>query len=162
MEENQKDNIMGENDKERNNEEGKIHEESTTERNWTERYTIEKRVSDQPIAGIRGEPRHRLPEWYIRTRNLVYYFLGVVEVLLAFRLIFKILGANARNGMVQFIYSVTSVLIAPFEGIFAIFYPGGASARFVFEPATIIAMIVYALIARGIVSLLKVNLTEAT
>lgn len=87
-----------------------------------------------------------------REQKIVYYILGIIEVLLAFRLIFKILGANPASGFVRFLYALTRVMILPFLGIFRT----AASAGYVFEPATIIAMIVYAVIAYGIVRLLKI------
>jgi len=97
------------------------------------------------------------PEWFIKARNVIYYVLSVIEVILAFRLIFKLLGANPRNGFVSFLYTLTSVFVAPFNGIFAPFVTESASTAFVVEPSTIIAMIVYAIIARGIISLIKLN-----
>lgn len=94
--------------------------------------------------------------WFIRTRNIVYYILGIIEVLLAFRLIFRSLGASTRNGLVALLYTITKVLISPFSGIFNIINPIGAW-QFAIEPATIIAMVVYALLAYGLVKLVKVT-----
>lgn len=94
--------------------------------------------------------------WFYRTRNIIYYILGVIEILLLFRLVFRSLGANIRNELVVSLYSVTKLLIAPFVGIFNIITPAGTT-QYVIEPATILAMIVYAIIAYGIVRLIKVT-----
>lgn len=95
--------------------------------------------------------------WFIQTRNVIYYILGVIEVLLAFRLIFLLLGANPANGFVAWLYSITSALVTPFRGIFGTFITRDAIARYVFDPATIIAMIVYAVIAVGLVRLARLR-----
>lgn len=71
---------------------------------------------------------------------------GIIEILLAFRLVFKLLGANAANGFVYGIYYITHFLVRIFEGIFSRVATGLENAA-VFEPATLIAMIVVALIA---------------
>lgn len=87
-------------------------------------------------------------------RRVVYYILGALEVLLAFRLVFKLLGANPGSGFVSFIYSVSQVFLAPFTAIFRSASTQGIETKAVLEPSTIIGMIVYALIAWGIVKLI--------
>jgi len=86
--------------------------------------------------------------------RMVYYILGVLQSLLAFRLVFRLLGANPESGFVSFIYSVTNIFIVPFEAIFRSATTDGIETRAVLEFSTIIAMIVYALIAWGIVKLI--------
>jgi hypothetical protein len=86
-------------------------------------------------------------------RRVTYYILGILEVLLAFRLVLKLLGANPDSGFVSFIYSVSHVFLAPFTAIFRSVAAQGIETKAVLEPSTIIAMIVYALIAWGIVKL---------
>lgn len=88
------------------------------------------------------------------TRRVVYYILGILEVLLAFRLVFKLLGANPNSGFVAFIYSISQVFLAPFTAIFRSASTQGIETKAFLEPSTIIAMVVYALIAWGIVKLI--------
>lgn len=99
----------------------------------------------------------RISLWYIKSRNAIYYVLGVIEVLLAFRFFFKLLGANQASGFVSFIYSITGILSAPFKGIFSPYVTNGLSARSVFEPSVIIAFIVYAIAAWGLVKLIRLK-----
>jgi len=87
-------------------------------------------------------------------RRVVYYILGILEILLAFRLVFKILGANPNSGFVSFIYSITQVFLVPFTAIFRSAATQGIETKAVLEPSTIIAMIVYALVAWGIIKLI--------
>ena len=89
-------------------------------------------------------------------RRVVYYILGVFEILLAFRLVFKLLGANPNSGFVSFIYSVSQVFMVPFTAIFRSAETQGIETKAVLEPSTIIAMLVYALIAWGIVKLIVI------
>jgi hypothetical protein len=91
-------------------------------------------------------------------RYLVYYVVGVIEVLLSFRLVFKILGANPESGFVSFIYAVTGIFLAPFYGIFQTFTTQGAETTSFLEPATLIAMAVYGIIGWGIAKLIEVLL----
>ncbi|MHB1650848.1 MAG: YggT family protein [Desulfitobacteriaceae bacterium] len=87
-------------------------------------------------------------------RRVVYYILGILEVLLAFRWMFKLLGANPDSNFISFIYSISQVFLVPFTAIFRSASTQGIETKAVLEPSTIIAMIVYALIAWGIVKLI--------
>lgn len=98
----------------------------------------------------RNQSRANIRNW---TTTVVYFVLGVLEVILALRLIFRLLGANQDNGFITFLYSLSHVFVGAFNGIFNDQTIGN---RGVFEVSTLIAMLVYALIAWGIVSLARV------
>ncbi len=89
--------------------------------------------------------------------KIVYYILGVLEVLFTFRLVFKLLGANPESPFVSFIYSVSQAFLSPFSGIFRSAVTKGIETQSILEPTTIIAMIVYAVIAWGIVKLIDIS-----
>jgi hypothetical protein len=93
----------------------------------------------------------------LKATQVIYYVLAVLEGLLLFRFAFKLFAANPSNDFVQFIYAVTSPFVAPFQGIFAT----PAEAGSVFESATLLAMVVYALLAYIIARLFFVS-TEGT
>ncbi len=84
--------------------------------------------------------------------RIVYFVLAVLEVILLLRFLFRLLGANQSSSFVLFLYNLSHVFVGPFNGIFN----DQALGRSVFEVSTIVAMIVYALIAWGIVSLCRV------
>ena len=65
--------------------------------------------------------------------------LAVVEVIVGFRLGFLLAAANPSNGFVDFIYDISDPLTDPFQGIVANRSVDGG----IFEPASIIAMLVY-------------------
>jgi len=91
---------------------------------------------------------------------LVYYFFGILEVLLAFRLILKLAGANLYSAFVGLIYGITGIFVLPFLGIFHQGYTQGAVTTAVFEPSTLVALIVYGVLAWGIVKLLRITSGE--
>lgn len=101
--------------------------------------------------------KSQTPVWYIKSRYIIYYILGLLEVLLGLRFAFMLLGANPRSGFTSFLYSITGIFIAPFSGIFNPMSTTGLASRSVFDPATIIAMLIYALAAWGIVKLLWIK-----
>lgn len=96
-----------------------------------------------------------------RGTQIVWYILNVVEVLLLFRFILKLLGANTAAGFTQFIYGITYPFAEPFLNVFSVTRVAGS----VFEWTTLLAMLVYWIIAWGIVRLIvmgkPVTTTEA-
>ena len=77
-------------------------------------------------------------------------------MLLAFRLVLKLMGASLASGFVGLIYGLTGIFILPFEGIFRRGVAPGLETTSVLEPSTIVAIIVYAVLAWGIVKLVRI------
>jgi len=85
--------------------------------------------------------------------NIVSFFLGLLETLLALRFFFRLLGANQENSFILFLYQITQILVAPFKGIF----PDQAlGTHSVFELSTLSAMLVFALLGWGLIALSRV------
>lgn len=93
-----------------------------------------------------------------RGTQIVWYVLGIVEVLLAFRFVLKLLAANAAAGFTNLIYTITYPLALPFLSVFGT----GRIEGSVFEWTTILAMFVYGLIGWGIAKLLVMGKTVST
>jgi len=87
---------------------------------------------------------------------IVYFLFGILEIILAFRFVLKLTGANDSSGFVNFIYRSSAVFTWPFEGIFRAFSGKGVETTSVFEPSTLVALIVYAIIAWGLVKLVQI------
>lgn len=87
---------------------------------------------------------------------LIYFFFGAVEILLAFRFVLKLMGASLSSSFVGFMYGVTGIFILPFEGIFRRGFAQGLETTSVIEPSTVVAVIVYAILAWGIVKLVRI------
>lgn len=94
-----------------------------------------------------------------RGTQVVWYILGVVEILLAFRFILKLLGANPEAGFSSFIYGVTYVFATPFLTVFRSSHIIQGS---VFEWTTLLAAFVYWVIAFGIIELFMMGRTVST
>ncbi len=88
--------------------------------------------------------------------SVVWFIVGLIEILLAFRFFLKLFGANPVNGFVDFIYSITNTLTAPFDSIFGV-VKGQGNLGSVFEPSIIVAAVVYALLGWGIVKLINLD-----
>jgi hypothetical protein len=93
-----------------------------------------------------------------RGTQVVWYVLGVIEILLAFRFALKLLGANSGAVFTAFIYNSTYVLAAPFLSVFNVTQVAGS----VMEWTTILAMFVYTVIAYGVVKLFLMGKTVST
>lgn len=93
-----------------------------------------------------------------RGTQIVWYILGVIEVLLAFRFVLKLLAANPGAGFTDFIYGVTYVFAAPFLNVFRMTQVAGT----VFEWTTLLAMFVYWMVAVGIIKLFLMGKTVST
>jgi hypothetical protein len=85
---------------------------------------------------------------YLSAR-IINYLFGVIETVLALRLIFRLLAANLGNGFVSFVYDLSYAFIAPFRGIFPQFSYGNS----VLESGTLVGMVIYALMAWGLTRL---------
>lgn len=86
-----------------------------------------------------------------RTYQVIWYIVGIIEVLLVFRIALKAFGANPYSGFTDLIYTITNPLAMPFSGIFGTTVTQGS----VFEWSTIIAGIVYFLLGLGLEQLLQ-------
>lgn len=93
-----------------------------------------------------------------RGTQIVWYILGLLEALLVFRFVLKLLAANAGAGFSSFIYNVSYPFAAPFLNVFRVTKVEGS----VFEWTTLLAMLVYWLVAWGIIRLFTMSKTVST
>jgi hypothetical protein len=98
-------------------------------------------VTYDPYAG-RRQTADRLVQ-------AVWLVFGIIEGLLAIRFLLLLLGANRANDFAQLILGVSSPFVAPFFGLFGTPALGGS----VFELHTLVAMLVYLLLAWVVVKL---------
>ena len=92
----------------------------------------------------------RAPMEAVASRIIMFVF-GVIEVLIAIRFVLMLASANAEAGFVKMIYGVSGVFMTPFVAIFNTQEAGGA----VFEWSALVAIAVYALVAWGLVALIR-------
>ncbi len=89
-----------------------------------------------------------------KTIDLIWYGLGVLELVLAARFFFELTAANSAAGFVKFIVAITQPFAWPFNGIFPVPRDGGN----LFDVNILVAMAVYAVIAWGITRLLVMSI----
>jgi uncharacterized protein YggT (Ycf19 family) len=94
-----------------------------------------------------------------RGTQVVWYILGLIEVLLLFRFVLKLLSANPDAGFSSFIYQVTYVFATPFLSVFR---STNLVQGSVFEWTTLLAMFVYWVIAIGVIKLFLMGRTVST
>lgn len=83
----------------------------------------------------------------------MWYVLSVVEGLLAIRFVLKLLQANPAAGFTDFIYTLSSVFTLPFVAVFRNMRVEDS----VFEWTTLLAMLVYWLLAVAIIKLFIIS-----
>jgi uncharacterized protein YggT (Ycf19 family) len=92
------------------------------------------------------------PRYNFRLAAVVWFIAGAVEIFVAARFLGKLFGASAQSAFVNFIYQVSSPMVAPFTGIFG----DTGSKTNTFETASLVAIVVYAVIAWGLVVLIRI------
>ena len=119
--------------------------------------TTEVKESTTDVDGAQVEQRtvskvERTPG-VIMAQRIIWFVVGLINILLATRFVLLLLGANLDAGFVEFIYTITNPLVAPFVGIFGTPTYG----QFMFDWSSLLAIIVYSLIAWGIVKAMTLS-----
>ncbi|MDB5183567.1 MAG: Membrane protein involved in colicin uptake [Candidatus Saccharibacteria bacterium] len=91
--------------------------------------------------------------------RIIYFVFGVIIAFLAMRMVLLILGANQGNAIVDLVYGISGVFVAPFYGMFGYTPTFGAA---VFDISSLTAIVVYALISWGLVSLITLGMRDRT
>ena len=101
----------------------------------------DNRVSE--VRTSQNEPGREQRIFTFKATQLIWLFLGILEVLIALRIGLKLIGANPDSPIVALIYGFTYLFLFPFEGMTATPSAGGM----VLELSSFFAMVIYALIA---------------
>jgi hypothetical protein len=105
------------------------------------------RSVDDPV--VEREHRSNVAE------RVVWFVAGVLLALLGLRFLFALLGANPNNGLADFIYSVTHPFVSPFFNLFSYDVVNAGQSRIEFF--TLVAMLIYGLVAWGIARLVTLR-----
>src|SRR3979411_775295 len=92
------------------------------------------------------------PAYSVRAEQAVWLVTGIVSALLIIRFVFKLLAGSTQATFVTCIFSRTKVFVPPFHGIFN----PAANGPNVFEPESVVAIVIYLLIGWGLASLVRV------
>jgi len=106
--------------------------------------TDENRVTE--VRSVQDEPERGLRIFTFKATQLVWLLFGILETLIALRILLKLIAANPASPIAALIYAFTDLFLFPFAGLTATPAIGGM----VLEISSIFAMVVYALIAWAI------------
>jgi hypothetical protein len=106
-------------------------------------------IASAPVE--RPSVSERAP-YNFRAAAAVGFIVGVVDILIAARFLGKLFGASAHSAFVNFIYQVSGPIVSPFTGIFG----DTGSKTNTFETASLVALVVYAVIGWGLVVLIRI------
>lgn len=82
--------------------------------------------------------------------QLVWLFFGLLEALIGFRIILKLIAANPNNWFTNFVYQLSNVFLWPFQNIVS----NPSFQNSVIEITSMIAILVYAFIAWALVRII--------
>ena len=102
--------------------------------------------NDNRVSAVRtsqNEPGQEQRIFSFKATQLIWLFLGILEAMIALRILLKLIGANPESPIVALIYGFTYLFLFPFEGMTATPAAGGM----VLELSSFFAMGIYALIA---------------
>lgn len=85
--------------------------------------------------------------------DFLRWFATVLEVVLAIRFIFKLIGADPTNLFAGFLYALTDIILSPFSTIVR---TPSLRTNQAFEWSTLIAMVIYWLLFWAIMRLLRI------
>ena len=95
------------------------------------------------VQTTQQEPERERRILTFKITQLVWLLFGILETLIALRIGLKLIGANPGSSIAVFIYGFTDLFLFPFRGLIGTPTVG----NMVLEISSVIAMVVYALIA---------------
>lgn len=81
--------------------------------------------------------------------NLIWLVFGLLDMLLVFRFILKLIGANPANQFADFVYDLSAIFVKPFQSLIE----SPTSDDMVLEISVLVAIVVYSLLAWVLVRL---------
>ena len=98
------------------------------------------------VQTTQKEPERERRIFTFKATQIIWLLLGILEALLVLRFGLKLIGANPASPIAVFIYGFTGLFLFPFTNLVGT----PAVGSYVLEFSTVIAMMVYALIAWAI------------
>ena len=112
-------------------------------------------VETSPVGGPQAMTQAEPATHNYRAGQVIWFVTSVISTLIAIRFVLKLLGASLQSGFVTLMYNLTDALVAPFRAIF----PATSGASSTVDVAALVAIVIYALVGLGLVSLVKLMTT---
>lgn len=119
-----------------------------------EKVRVQQHGSSEYVEHVVDDAAAAQRTFTYQITSILWLMFGALEGLLALRLILKLLAANPSNPFAQLIYGLSDLFVWPFIGLTIT----PSAAGIVVEIHTIIAMLVYAILAWLVISLIQVLL----
>jgi len=120
----------------------------------TQHYDTPPAEAGSQVNVNAGRTAAAAPSPLVMVRRVLGLLFGILVVLIGLRILLLLLGANEGNALVDGIYGITEIFVAPFRGVFSIdqVSPTGSS---VFDVAAVVALVGWALIALLVIAILN-------
>ena len=119
-----------------------------------EKVSVQQHGSSEYVEHVVDDAAAAQRSFTYQITAILWLMFGALEGLLGLRLILKLLAANPSNPFAQLIYGLSDLFVWPFIGLTIT----PSAAGIVVEIHTIIAMVVYAILAWLVISLIQVLL----
>jgi YggT family protein len=123
-----------------------------------EKVRVQQHGSSEYVEHVVDDAAAAQRSFTYQITGILWLMFGALEGLLGLRLILKLLAANPSNPFAQLIYGLSDLFVWPFVGLTVT----PSAAGIVVEIHTIIAMVVYAILAWLVISLVRVLLYRRT
>jgi YGGT family len=90
-------------------------------------------------SSVVSETVRRTPSGAETARRVVVFVFGIIQALIAIRIVLLLIDANQANGLVKFIYDLSSFFVGPFEGVLNT--NAVAAGASVFDIAALVALV---------------------
>lgn len=123
-----------------------------------EKVRVQQHGSSEYVEHVVDDAAAAQRSFTYQITGILWLMFGALEGLLGLRLILKLLAANPSNPFAQLIYGLSDLFVWPFVGLTVT----PSAAGIVVEIHTILAMVVYAILAWLVISLVRVLLYRRT
>jgi len=131
---------------------------SNNDADRVEKVRVQQHGSSEYVEHVVDDAAAAQRSFMYQITGLLWLMFGALEGLLGLRLILKLLAANPSNPFAQLIYGLSDLFVWPFVGLTVT----PSAAGIVVEIYTIIAMVVYAILAWLVISLVRILLYRRT
>lgn len=99
------------------------------------------RYPDEAVSRstVVSETLRHAPSGAETARRVVVFLFGIIQALIAVRIVLLLIDANQANGLVRFIYDLSAFFVGPFEGVLNT--NAVAAGASVFDIAALVALV---------------------
>jgi hypothetical protein len=112
-------------------------------------------VSDRSVV---SETVRHTPSGAETARRVIVFLFGVVQVLIAVRIVLLLAYANQANQLVRFIYDASAIFVGPFDGI--LHTNAVHAGHSVLDIAAVVALVGWTILEALVLALVRIGRRE--